>query len=74
MRKAICLCVLLAAGCCTVNREALDSLEQNWRLLDPVCRRGIETDPDLSEESKVTRLRNVDEFGLLLKEVQTSAR
>jgi hypothetical protein len=74
MRKLILVFCLAASSCCTVNREAMDALEQNWRLLEPVTRRGIETDPDLSEESKATRLRNVDEFGLLIVEVKNAAR
>jgi len=75
MRAILFAAVLVcAAGCCSTNREAIDSLNQNWRLLEPATRRGIDTDPDLSEESKVIRRRNVEEFGVLLEEVRSAAR
>jgi hypothetical protein len=74
MRKFLVLAVLVVGGCCTVPREAADALSANWVLLAPATRKGIEEDATLSPESKVTRLRNVDEFGALIEEVKKNAR
>ncbi|HEY3493623.1 MAG TPA: hypothetical protein VGK73_03010 [Polyangiaceae bacterium] len=74
MRIAFCLFLLLATSCCAPNKEAMESLEANWALLYPATVRGISTDPDLSEKSKETRLRNVEEFTLLVEEINNAAR
>jgi len=75
-RQAIASLVLLSAlvaGCCTVPFAAVEQLESHWGLIGPVARRAIQNDPDLDDQSKVTRLRSIARFEELIVELKNHA-
>lgn len=88
MRRAVFLCVILAAGCCSTTKEAADALAGAWVLIEPDAVSGMEarvnalelaTTPEADREAmrermKTTERRQLEEFKALIEEIQRAAK
>lgn len=63
---------LTLIGCCFPNREISLALQDSWKNLRPATEYGIMNNPTLDADSKATRMRLVNEFGLLIDEMVRS--
>ena len=71
MRKLlIAPVVFLFIGCAPINEELVDTVSTAWSLIEPAYTEYVQEDPDLTPESKETRLRHAQALTELLQEAR----
>lgn len=63
----VALLALCLSACAPLDRQVFEALDESWKLLKPYTEAGIEADAAIDEASRVTRLRQVEEFTRLLE-------